>query len=488
MVDYSGGNRLSRNHNRRYNEDYQHHRNNGYRNNGYRYRNGLTREEEIYLREYAKASLYNSRPNFRCPANGHFPDPTSCARFYICEHGRAKHYVCNQYTDVYSAKNRSCIKQENKTSCSHFNCNFHSNGRNFRQHYLYSTYAEEPSIFARCNRGKPDRLYKCIQGNSFNEKIQRCVKECRFGGIIAYSGNCDKYLKCEISFFRFRRYTIKPCPSGTWFNQDFEQCTTIGVTRHCPKVKLQLNKNMTQERLNNTVNTTPPKRLTTTKPKSLGAQTTEQRNTATVHTRVTSRHDTTISKINVPAINTETVTSAKYITKYRGMTPPSVVTTTKERITDADSFISKTEHTTADHQKYSTAPSNKEDYAIKPTTNTKAKQKTAHNKEQTITESSTFKATTNSTAHYKWFTETSALPDITETRDDNYLTTNVPSQKTEYTDEPVEPTSIPPIRTNTNTTQRLTTVKQKKLYSWRTFSTLMIFVFHLLIHLITKSI
>jgi len=173
-----------------------------------------------------------SSKDFVCPADGVFPDPTNCTRYYICAQGSSTINQCPR-NNVYDHANAGCKYRRYPSDCVNFNCV----GREGQP----IVYPRDDRIYGRCLLGKPYILGRCEDYERYDIKLQKCVRYCRTGGIQPPDpGLCREYILCAEILPKIYEPTPMSCACNEGYDKELNACSPNAtclknISDLCPK-------------------------------------------------------------------------------------------------------------------------------------------------------------------------------------------------------------------------------------------------------------
>ncbi|XP_075225649.1 uncharacterized protein LOC142326816 [Lycorma delicatula] len=123
-------------------------------------------------------------PEFFCPTDGNFPNPTNCRKYYSCVKGLAYEIDCG--TSYYNIKSENC---KYGTFCYSISCNGKSG--------IKVPHPSSKSFYAYCYNSTLISFDKCPGKFELNSEKQICEPVCTEEGLQGDPSDCTGYYKCS---------------------------------------------------------------------------------------------------------------------------------------------------------------------------------------------------------------------------------------------------------------------------------------------------
>jgi hypothetical protein len=180
--------------------------------------------------------------DFECLAEGVFPDPSDCKKYYVCSDSGegeliADEYFCdNYYVFDPSAPNNDYCRFTRNFYCITANCQ--GQVKNILMNYPFLGRGRG-QVVASCRGSKKPLIFRC--GEGFTAKLNsipvECELTCRGAGKFEYVEDSMKYYDC-IWTGRGWEAKIKSCFRNYYFDKTKKQCV-VNPTTAAPSTTTQ---------------------------------------------------------------------------------------------------------------------------------------------------------------------------------------------------------------------------------------------------------
>lgn len=153
--------------------------------------------------------------NFKCPAEGFFPDPDNCQTYYFCDSAKVAQLWECPINYVYNAVNKACMRKFWPWDCVVMKC---LTGNSFIVNRANA------NLYAFCDDKLVATLFQCPLNQEF---ASGCKYVCKREGYSAGKAANEAFV-CTRSGFDWVQ-TIYFCPTGYEYNEKFV-CVKVAST------------------------------------------------------------------------------------------------------------------------------------------------------------------------------------------------------------------------------------------------------------------